>query len=169
MSAILLIGVSDIQNDDGTSRSAFSWPDFPYTTTNEGDTEFRGLTKSNRLALHEVQVDHAGDMGLTFYRLYLYTGEENYRTAAIKVANTLASKVRNGSATQSPWPYRVIMNTGEVTAEYGANWPGCYMLLDHLIRDNLGNVATYIEACKKVREFILQYPMKTTYYTLKAY
>src|SRR6478672_2347495 len=57
------------------------------------------------------------------------------------------------------------MNTGKVTAEYGANWMGCYMLLDNLVKSNLGNVAAYIDACKKVREFILKYPMKTGYWT----
>ena len=147
------------------SPSGFSWPDFPYTTTNAGDTEFRGFTNSKRFVLHEVQVDHAGDIGLTYYRLYQYTGDNKYKTAAIKMANTLAAKVRTGSATQSPWPYRVIMNTGKVTAEYGANWAGCYTLLDNLIRANLGNVAAYRDACKKVKDFILQYPMKTGYWT----
>jgi len=116
----------DYAMEHGKSPSGFSWPDFPYTTTNAGDMEFRGFTSSKRFVLHEVQVDHAGDIGLTWYRLYQYTGNDKYKTAAIKMANTLAAKVRTGSATQSPWPYRVIMNTGKVTAEYGANWAGCY-------------------------------------------
>ena len=84
---------------------------------------------SQRLVLHEIQVDHAGDMGLTYYRLYLFTGDAKYLTAAFNVANTLASKARTGTATQSVWPYRVVMDTGKITAEYGANWMGCYVLL----------------------------------------
>lgn len=155
----------DYSIEHGTSPSTFSWPDFPYTTTNAGDTEFRGFTSAKRFALHEVQVDHAGEMGLTYYRLYLYTGQEKYKTAAIKVANTLAAKVRTGSATQSPWPYRVIMNTGEVKAEYGANWIGCLTLLLDLIKADLGDVTAYKHACEKVSDFILQYPMKTGYWT----
>ena len=155
----------DYAMEHGKSPSGFSWPDFPYTTTNAGDMEFRGFTSSKRFVPHEVQVDHAGDIGLTWYRLYQYTGDDKYKTAAIKMANTLAAKVRTGSATQSPWPYRVIMNTGKVTAEYGANWAGCYTLLDNLINANLGNVAAYRNACKKVKDFILQYPMKTGYWT----
>lgn len=149
----------------GRSPLGFSWPGFPYTTTNAGDTEFRGFTSSKRFVLHEVQVDHAGDIGLTCYRLYQYTGNNKYKTAAIKMANTLAGKVRMGSSTQSPWPYRVIMNTGKVTAEYGANWTGCYTLLDNLAGANQGNVEAYRDACKKVKDFILQYPMKTGYWT----
>ena len=60
----------DYALEHGTSPSTFAWPNFPYTTTNAGDLEFRGFTSSKRLALHEIQVDHAGDMGLTYYRLY---------------------------------------------------------------------------------------------------
>ncbi len=155
----------DYTIEHGTSPSSFAWPDFPYTTTNAGDLDFRGFTSSKRLALHEIQVDHAGEMGLTYFRLFLYTGDEKYKTAAIKVADVLADKVRTGSATQSVWPYRVIMSTGEVTSEYGANWTGCYMLLDNLVKAKLGNVASYQSALVKAREFLLQFPMKTGYWT----
>jgi len=155
----------DYTIEHGTSPSTFSWQNFPYTTTNAGDTLFRGFTSYKRFVLHEVQVDHAGEMGLTYYRLYLYTGDEKYKTAAINIANTLVSKVRTGSAAQSPLPYLVIMDTGIVISEYGANWIGCYTLLDNLAKANLGNAAAYKEACKKVNDFILQYPMKTGYWT----
>lgn len=151
--------------DHGTSPSSFAWPNFPYTTTNAGDMEFRGFTNSKKLVLHEVQVDHAGDMGLAYYRLYLYTGDRKFLTAALNVANTLAEKVRTGSRTQSVWPYRVVMDTGKVTAEYGANWTGCYLLFDHLIKANLGNVKAYDNARGKARDFMLQYPVKTGYWT----
>ncbi|KPL26340.1 MAG: hypothetical protein AMS23_02165, partial [Bacteroides sp. SM1_62] len=155
----------DYTIEHGTSPSSFAWPDFPYTTTNAGDLDFRGFTDSKKLILHEIQVDHAGDMGLTYYRLFLFTGDVKYKTAAIKVANTLAKNARKGSATRSVWPYRVVMSTGKITAEYGANWTGCYSLLDGLVKANLGNVAAYQDALVKARDFILQYPMKTGYWT----
>ena len=151
--------------EHGTSPSSFAWPNFPYTTTNAGDMEFRGFTNSKKLVLHEVQVDHAGDMGLAYYRLYLYTGDKKFLTAALNVANTLAGKVRTGTRTQSIWPYRVVMDTGKVTAEYGANWTGCYLLFDHLIEANLGDVKAYKSARAKARDFMLQYPLKTGYWT----
>jgi len=155
----------DYTIDHGTSPSTFSWPNFPYTAANAGDMEFRGFTSAKRLVLHEVQVDHAGDMGLTYYRLYLYTGEAKFKIAAINVANVLANKARSGNAAQSVWPYRVVMDTGKITAEYGANWIGCYTLLDNLVKANLGNVSAYQTAIQKARDFILQYPMKTGYWT----
>lgn len=155
----------DYAIDHGTSPSTFAWPDFPYTTSNAGDTLFRGFTSAKRFVLHEVQVDHAGDMGLTYYRLYQFTGDEKYKTAAVNIANTLAEKAGTGTATRSVWPYRVVMNTGEVKAAYGANWMGCYALLDNLVTAKTGNINAYKSAMLKARDFMLQFPLKTGYWT----
>jgi hypothetical protein len=149
----------------GTSPSEFAWPGFPYTTTNAGDTLFRGFTTAGRFVLNEIQVDHAGEMGLTYFRMYLYTGFKKYLSAALNVANVLAKNVRTGNKDQSVWPYRVVMYDGRVTAPYGANWTGCYMLLDNLIKANIGNVQAFKNARDKARDFILHYPMKTGYWT----
>lgn len=155
----------DYTLEHGTSSAEFAWPSFPYTTTNAGDTLFRGFSNAGRLVLHEIQVDHAGEMGLTYYRMYQYTGEQKYLTAALNVADILAKNAKTGTAEESVWPYRVVMDDGRVTAPYGANWTGCYMLLENLIRANLGNVTAYSNARDKAREFILQNPMKTGYWT----
>jgi hypothetical protein len=155
----------DYTLEHGTSSQKFSWPNFPYTTTNAGDTIFRGFSNHPKLLLHEIQVDHAGEIGLTYYRMYLYTGEKKYLSAALNVADVLAKNARTGNQDRSVWPYRVIMDSGRITAPYGANWTGCYMLLENLVRANLGNVKAYREAIDKARDFILQYPMKTGYWT----
>jgi hypothetical protein len=157
--------LADYALEHGTSPTDFSWPDFPYTCTNAGDTEFRGFTSAKRFSLHEIQVDHASEIGLTYYRLYLYTGNEKYKFAAMRIANTLASKVQTGSALQSPWPYLVVMSTGEITSPYGANWIGAYSLLKALADQQLGDVNAYNNACKKVKEFLLNFPAKTGYWT----
>ena len=149
----------------GTSASNFEWPNFPYTTTNSGDTLFRGYNNSKRLVLHEIQVDHAAEMGLTYYRMYQFFGDKKYLDAAMNTANTLIKHLRTGSATQSPWPYRVVMDSGTITAEYGANWSGAYMLFDNLIKANLGNISAFKDAREKIVKFIAEYPMKTGYWT----
>jgi hypothetical protein len=82
----------------GTSSASFAWPNFPYTTTNAGDMEFRGFTNNKKFALNETQVGYAGDIGLVHYRMYLYSGDQQYLTAALNVANTLARKARTWSA-----------------------------------------------------------------------
>lgn len=149
----------------GTSPANFNWPNFPYTTTNAGDTIFQGFTSASRFKLHEIQVDHAGEMGLTYFRMYLYSGEKKYLSAAINVADVLAANARIGTAEKSVWPYRVLMNDGTITAEYGANWTGCFMLLDNLVKAGIGNVVNYRDARDMVKAFILEYPMKTGYWT----
>ncbi len=148
----------------GTSPATFAWPNFPYTATNAGDMEFRGFTSGKRLVLNEIQVGYAADMGLAYYRMYLYSGDKRYLTAALNVADTLVRKVRTGTSIQSVWPDRVVMDTGNVTSEYGAHWTGCYMLFDQLIRANLGDVKAYENARAKVRDFLVQYPLKTGYW-----
>jgi hypothetical protein len=155
----------DYTIEHGTSSPEYAWPNFPYTTTNAGDTIFRGFSKQGKLVLNEIQVDHAGDMGLTYYRMYLYTNEKKYLSAALNVADVLAKFAKKGNQDQSVWPYRVVVDSGRVTAPYGANWTGCYMLLEHLIRANLGNVKAYRDASDKIRDFILKYPMKTGCWT----
>jgi hypothetical protein len=149
----------------GTSPKSFAWPNFPYTTTNAGDTIFRGFTSASRFQLHEIQVDHAGEMGLTYFRMYLFSGEKKYLDAALNVAGVLASYARTGTAEKSVWPYRVIMKDGAITAEYGANWTGCYMLFDNLIKAGLGDTNKYKDARNKVKNFILEFPVKTGYWT----
>jgi hypothetical protein len=151
--------------EHGTSSTEFAWPGFPYTTTNAGDTIFRGFSNHPKLVLHEIQVDHAGEMGLTYLRMYLYSGEKKYLSAALNVADVLAKNAQTGNQDRSVWPYRVVMDSGRVTAPYGANWTGCYMLLDNLVRAGLGNVTAYTDARDKAKEFLLQYPMKTGYWT----
>jgi len=158
-------GMIDYCLSYGTSPKSFAWPNFPYTTTNAGDTIFQGFTSASRLQLHEIQVDHAGEMGLTYYRMYLFSGEKKYLDAALNVAGVLASFARTGTAEKSVWPYRVIIKDGSITAEYGANWTGCYMLFDNLIKAGLGDINKYSDARNKVKNFILEFPVKTGYWT----
>ena len=149
----------------GISSSDSEWPGFPYTTTNAGDTIFEGFTTGGHFAKHELQVDHAGEMGLTFYRMFLFYGDKKYLDAAISVANVLAKHARTGTAKESVWPYRIITDDGKITAQYGANWTGCYMLLDALEQANLGDVVSYKTAKAKAIHFLLNHPMKTGYWS----
>ena len=155
----------DYTMEHGTSPHDFAWPGFPYTTTNAGDTLFRGFTSAKRFVLHEIQVDHAGEMGLTYLRMYFFTGDKKYLNEAIHIADVLARNAKTGNANESVWPYRVVMDSGKIIAPYGANWTGCYMLLENLIKAGLGNVEAYTIARDKARNFILDYPMKTGYWT----
>jgi predicted amidohydrolase YtcJ len=151
-------GLADYSLAHGITAPDFSWPNFPYTTTNAGDLEFRGFTA--RFALHDLHIDHAGDLGATYYKMYLLFKDEKYRDAAIKVANVLADKVQPGTDTISPWPYVVNAKTGKVVSWYGTNWFGCIRLFDMLIADGNGHVDTYRKARTMVKDWLLKYPFK---------
>ena len=153
----------DYTLEHGTSASNFAWPNFPYTTTNYGDLDFRGLTTG--FELHETHLDHAAEMGLTYCRMYLFYRDKKYLTAALNVADVLAGHVRTGTAEKSVWPYRINMQTGKITAEYGANWTGAYLLFDHLVKAGVGKTKDYEVARDKARDFLLQFPLKTGYWT----
>ena len=49
-----------------------------------------------------------------------------------------------------------LWTSGRITAPYGANWTGCYMLLENLIRADLGNVDCYTDARDKAKDFLLE-------------
>ena len=88
----------DYSLEHGVTPLAYSWPYFPQTASDAGETEFKGFTTAKRFSTDDAQVDHAGDIGATYYRIYLFYGDAKYKTAAIKVANVLARKVRTCNA-----------------------------------------------------------------------
>jgi hypothetical protein len=153
-------GMVDYSLRHGITPSTYSWPGFPQTASDAGATEFRGFTTAKRFSADDVQVDHAGDIGATYYRMYLFYGDIKYKIAAINIANVLAKKIRTGNATQSPLPYVVNMKSGKMVSDYGTNWFGCLRLFDMLIAENAGNVNAYRNTRKKVQDWVLQYPVK---------
>jgi hypothetical protein len=158
--------VMDHSLTNGISPANFAWPNLPYTGGNHSEVPIRGFFSNNIFKQHETQPGYAGDMGLAYFRMWQYSGEQKYLTAAINTANTLAAKARVGSATQSIWPYSVVMDTGEITSEYGANFMGCYELFSHLIAANANpsKNADYEAARTKCRNFLLNFPMVTGYW-----
>ncbi|MEP7231910.1 MAG: hypothetical protein ABI691_16730 [Ginsengibacter sp.] len=153
-------GMVDYSLEHGITPSTYSWPNFPQSASDAGATEFRGFTTAKRFSADDVQVDHAGDIGATYYRMYLFYGDAKYKNAAINVANVLAKKIGIGNATQSPWPYVVNMRTGKFVSDYGTNWFGCLRLLKMLVADNAGDVKAYKVTLEKARNWVLKYPVQ---------
>ena len=153
-------GMVDYSLEHGITPADYSWSKFPQTAANAGAVEFNGFTSAKRFSEDDAQVDHAGDIGATYFRMYHFYGEQKYKIAAINVATALCKKMRNGNARQSPWPYVVNLKTGRTVSDYGANWFGCIRLFDMLIAAGAGDVERYKVTRNKVRQWILQYPVK---------
>src|SRR6266850_2473931 len=68
-------GMVDYSMDHGMTPSSYNWPNFPQTASDAGEPEFRGFTTAKRFSADDVQVDHACDIGATYFRMYLFYGD----------------------------------------------------------------------------------------------
>jgi hypothetical protein len=61
----------------------------------------------------EIQPDKGGIAGYALLLLYDETKDARYFQQALQNARVLAANMREGTATNSPWPFRVDYRTGE--------------------------------------------------------
>jgi hypothetical protein len=118
-----------------------------------------------------LQPDKAASFGAELVGLYKMTGNRKYLDAAIGIATTLAARVKPGDGDNSPWPFRVHAQTGEVhkvvkngktfAATYTSNYTGALLLFDDLIALHEGNAAKCAHARDIVTAWLKAYPMKT--------
>jgi hypothetical protein len=107
-----------------------------------------------------IEPDKVGEEGLAFWRMYRFGGNPRYRDAAVQAADQLALHVRVGSATRSPWPFRVEAATGRVREDYSAHVISAVELFDELIEAGVGDSEAYRRAREVVWTWLMAYPMK---------
>jgi len=141
----------------GLTPSNWEWPNMPYAWS-PGETGIKIWYPTGKVIYSgRVEPDKAGEFGLGLLKLYQLTNNETYLNAAINIANVLASKVRDGNSTHSPWPFRVMPKDGKILVEYTGNVVGELNLLDALIDLSLGDINKYIIARDKAREFLINH------------
>ena len=160
------------------------WPDlpFPYNTKVEASIYDGDMI----LGKGYLQPDKAGSFGFELLKLYKKTGDEKFLSAAVKIANTLASKVRAGDNDNSPWPFKVNAETGETAilvdqaewhegmseelkksnpknkkSAYTTNWTGTLELFTGLIDLQKENSNAYKNAFNVTLNWLKTYPAKT--------
>ena len=137
----------------------WAWPSVPYASADHGAVRYRGAhdflyaekdDPRPRLGRGDgrgvVEPDKVGEMGVAYLTAWKLTTDERYRDAALACARALAARVRAGDAQRSPWPFRVVAETGVVREEYGANLANTLLLLDELDRLGLGDGAEWRRA-----------------------
>lgn len=160
------------------------WPDLPYPYNMDVES---GIYDGDMIiGKGYTQPDKAGSFGIELVRLYKKTGEEKYLDAAVKIANTLASKVQPGDNDHSPWPFKVHAETGEVgvliekatwyegmdkdlekskaqqkKSSYTSFFTGTLELFKELIAMEKGNTAEYKKAFDMTLDWFKAYPVKT--------
>jgi hypothetical protein len=104
--------MADYYLDHSLSSSSDKWPHLPYPYNM--DVEHGDYDGDMILGKGYLQPDKAGSFGYELIHLYKKTGDQQYLDAAVKIANTLASKVQPGDDENSPWPFKVHAETGKV-------------------------------------------------------
>jgi len=118
-----------------------------------------------------LQPDKAASFAAELVVLYKMTGDQRYLNTAVNIADTLAEKVKAGDGDNSPWPFRVHAQTGEVhkvvkggktyVASYTTNYTGALRLFEDLIALKQTSAAKYAHARDLVSAWLKSYPLKT--------
>jgi len=140
---------------------------YPYNTVLHSGT-YDGDMRAGKGFL---QPDKAASFGAELVGLYKMTGNRKYLDAAISIGGTLAARVKPGDGDNSPWPFRVHAQTGEVhkvvkdgktfAATYTSNYTGALLLFDDLIALDRGSAAKCAQTRDVVTAWLKAYPMKT--------
>jgi hypothetical protein len=176
--------MADYYLDHSLSTSDSAWPFLPYPyNTDIHSGEYDG---DMIIGKGFLQPDKAGSFAYELIHLYKKTGDEKYLDAAIKIANTLASKVAPGDIDNSPWPFKVNAKTGEVgilvedatwyegmdedlkkqkkefkKSSYTTFWTGTLGTFDELMKLQKGNTVDYKKAFDITMDWMKNYPART--------
>jgi len=150
--------------DNGMTPSAWVWGGVPYASGDAGSLLYQGATYGDDSGSGDgryyLEPDKIGELGYGWLLLYKFSGNSRYLDAAIHAADVLATKVRTGNSSQSPWPFRVHAQTGQIREDYCAHVVSPIELFDELIRLKLGNTADYQNARQSVWTWMMTYPMQ---------
>ncbi|MGC1240689.1 MAG: hypothetical protein WA874_03830 [Chryseosolibacter sp.] len=176
--------IADYYLAHSRSPADSKWPDIPYPYNMDVES---GIYDGDMIiGKGYTQPDKAGSFGMELVHLYKKTGDEKYLEAAIKIANTLAANVQPGDADNSPWPFKVNAQTGEVgvliekatwyegmdkdveenkagqkRSGYTTFFTGTLNLFRELIDLQKGNTAAYKRAFDLTFDWFMAYPVKT--------
>lgn len=149
---------------NGMTPDGGNWAKVPYASGDAGSLTYRGSAYGDSSGAGDgtgvIEPDKVGEMGDAWLQLYRFNGNTAFRDAAIAAADALASHVRAGNSSQSPWPFRVYAKTGVVREDYCANVIGPIKLFDGLINLGFGNTGAYQAARQTAWEWLMAYPMQ---------
>lgn len=176
--------IADYYLENSMSSNDSEWPNlpFPYNMNVESGVYDGDMI----LGKDFLQPDKAGSFGFELVHLYKKTGDEKYLNAAVKIATTLAARVKPGDADHSPWPFKVNARTGETgilvdqeiwyegmdkdlnktnkgvkQSGYTTFWTGTLGLFSELIQLKKGDSISFQKAFDITIRWMLEYPAKT--------
>jgi hypothetical protein len=164
--------IADYYLTHGLSSASANWANlpFPYNTYIYSGL-YDGDMKSGKDIL---QPDKAGSFGLELVHLYKIGENKQYLEAAIKIANTLSSHIKQGNINYSPLPFKVNPFTGATellryhdftgtwidTAGYTTNWAPTMQLFLDLIALQKGDSGAYKSGFDILLNWMRSFAMK---------
>lgn len=155
--------IANFYLDYGLSSPSSLWPNIPFPANEIGVHPVGpGFFNGDMISGAGVtQPDKAGAFGAELVTLYKITHTQRFLAAAIDIADTLASHVEPGDNDNSPLPFKVNVNTGQIIGSYTTNWTGALRLFDGLIALNQGDVTSYASARTTISSWLKTYPLVT--------
>lgn len=159
----------DYQLENGTTPGDWVWGVVPYASSDPFELEYKGATRWEEDGmrgdgLHGIEPDKVGELGFAYLKFYQLSGAPRYLEASIHCADALAKNVKAvkrdndpftlTETTESPWPFRVNAETGEVISAYCANVLEPVKLFDELIRlkQEVSLSSGQLQAYRRARE-----------------
>ncbi|HZG24433.1 MAG TPA: hypothetical protein VEZ17_07630 [Chitinophagaceae bacterium] len=162
------------------SDAGAKWPHIPYPYNT---FVYSGIFDGDMIiGKNYTQPDKAGSFGIELVNMYKLLRNERYPnqsynaylSAAVDIANTLASHIQTGDSLNSPLPFKVNAITGEVgtlkrhderekddqRSSYTTNWAGTMELFLELQKLNAGNVPAYQKGFDQLLQWMKTYPLK---------
>jgi len=146
----------------GTTPADWNWPNVPFATNLKNDPEYgKNIHGMPPEFYGGIETDKVGELGVGYCLFFELTGDKKYLAAAIHCADALASHIREGDETHTPWPFRVDARSGATLdqAEYGGMIVAPVRLFTELVRLKEGDFEKYETARKTAWAWILKYPM----------
>ncbi len=162
----------------GTTGATDSWALVPYSSSDAGNSVYRGGTDTIYCDQEDhtpcgrgdgvgfLEPDKVGELGYAYLQFYEFTLEKKYLQAALHCADALAAHVRPGDQSHSPWPFRVDAKTGtRIREEYTANTIGPLRLFDEFLRLRQGHAKSYARARNMAWRWLMTYPVQNQVWT----
>ena len=122
------LALESLTRNDGPyprfTRSTGHHTDFPVKVSSQGDEKF---------GPDVIEPDKGGLAGYALLKLFQATGDRRYFDQALHNAECLARNMRDGDASQSPWPFRVDAVRGTSWGRRSGNMAFNLRLFDELI------------------------------------
>lgn len=167
-----MIFMADYYLNHSMSSSRALWPNIPYPY----NTKLNVGVYDGDMVLGKgyTQPDKAGSFGYELVNLYKMTGDKKYLNAAVEIANTLSAKTNEGDSLNSPMPFKVHAENGEVgslnvslldstplaLSSYTTNWSSTMLLFSSLSEMRMGDTKAYDNAFNKLLKWMKIYPLK---------